>query len=332
MRRRSSSCSRCPGRCSPSGSPTSPRSARSTGTDASWRCFGPAVRPAVSSSPSRLSEAAVIGVISGLLGAGLAYAADAWLVKGSVGLTTGRVALVLGICIALAVLGSAAARLATGARALSGAVTEGRQTTQRQRRALWERLYLDLAALALSGLIYWLTATTGFSAVVNPDSNPTLSLSIYMFFAPALLWIGATLLLVRLRGRLFAGLAARLAKRESRDGRSFLLASASRRGAAINRGLILVGLLLAFGVSLGVFAATYDQQAGVDAQLTLGADVTATAPPGVTAKRGLAARIARGTGRRRDLGRRPFICLRRPRPPGHLRDRPQHDRQGHHPA
>jgi putative ABC transport system permease protein len=243
-----------------------------------------------------LSEAAVIGVTSGLLGAGLAYAADAWLVKGSVGLTPGRVALVLGICIALAVLGSAAARLATGARALSGAVTEGRQTTQRQRRAFWERLYLDLAALALSGLIYWLTATTGFSAVVNPDSNPTLSLSIYMFFAPALLWIGATLLLVRFRGRLFAGLVSRLAKRGSRDGRSFLLASASRRGAAINRGLILVGLLLAFGVSLGVFAATYDQQAGVDAQLTLGADVTATAPPGVTAKRGLAARIARVPG------------------------------------
>ena len=243
-----------------------------------------------------LSEAAVIGVISGLLGAGLAYGADTWLVRGSVGLTPGRVALVLGICIALALLGSAAARLAIGARALSGAVTEGRQTAQRQRRALWERLYLDLAALVLSGLIYWLTATTGFSAVVNPDSNPTLSLSIYMFFAPALLWIGATLLLVRLRGRLFAGLAWRMAKRGSRDGRSFLLASASRRGAAINRGLILVGLLLAFGVSLGVFAATYDQQAGVDAQLTLGADVTATGPPGVTAKRGLAARIARVPG------------------------------------
>ena len=77
---------------------------------------------------------------------------------------------------------------------------------RRERRAasgkpLWQRLYLDLVALALSGLIYWLTASTGFSAVVNPDSNPTLSLSVYMFFAPALLWIGATLLLVRLRGR-----------------------------------------------------------------------------------------------------------------------------------
>ncbi|HEX3608507.1 MAG TPA: ABC transporter permease [Solirubrobacterales bacterium] len=243
-----------------------------------------------------LSEAALVGVVSGLLGAGLAFAAVALIVKGSVGLTATRVVLVLGICVVLALLGAATARLGTGARALSASVAEGRQATQRHRRALWERLYLDFAALALSGLIYWLTASTGFSAVVNPDSNPTLSLSVYMFFAPALLWIGATLLLVRLRGRAFAALASRLAGRRARDQRSFLLASASRRGAAINRGLILVGLLLAFGVSLGVFAATYDQQAGVDAQLTLGADVTATAPPGVTTRRGLAARIARVPG------------------------------------
>jgi putative ABC transport system permease protein len=243
-----------------------------------------------------LCEAAVVGVVAGLLGAGLTFAAVALLVKGSVGLSATRVALVLGICVVLALVGAAAARLATGARALSASVTEGRQAMQRQRRALWERLYLDFAALALSGLIYWLTASTGFSAVVNPDSNPTLSLSVYMFFAPALLWIGATLLLVRLRGRAFAALASRLAGRRPKDQRSFVLASASRRGAAINRGLVLVGMLLAFGVSLGVFAATYDQQAGVDAQLTLGADVTATAPPGATAKRDLARRIGRVPG------------------------------------
>jgi putative ABC transport system permease protein len=71
-----------------------------------------------------------------------------------------------------------------------------------------------------------------------------------------------------------------------------LLVSAGRRGPAINRGLIIVGLLLAFGVNLGIFTATYDQQANVDAQLTLGADVTATAPPGIAAQRNLAARIA----------------------------------------
>ena len=72
----------------------------------------------------------------------------------------------------------------------------------------WRRYYLDFLCLALSGLIYWLTIRTGFSAVLSPDSNPTLSLSVYMFFGPALLWIGATLLLVRLRGRFMSAAGA----------------------------------------------------------------------------------------------------------------------------
>jgi putative ABC transport system permease protein len=238
-------------------------------------------------------EAAVVGLIAGAAGAGASFLAVATLVEGSVGLTLGRGATVAAVCIALAILGGFLARLGTGLRSLSETVAAERRGSRRASKPLWQRLYLDLAALALSGLIFWLTASTGFSAVVNPDSNPTLSLSIYMFFAPALLWIGATLLLVRLRGRLFGRLARLLGATASGSGRRrFLLASASRRGAAINRGLVFVGLLLAFGVSMGVFAATYDQQATIDAQLTLGADVVATAPPGVTAQRGLAQKIA----------------------------------------
>lgn len=243
------------------------------------------------------AEAAVIGVVAGLVGAALAFAAVNLLVKGPNGVTLGRAASATGACVLLAVLGALAARLATGMRALSSTVSEGRRSVVRAERPLWQRLYLDLLALAVSGLIYWLTASTGFSAVVNPDSNPTLSLSIYMFFAPALLWIGAALLMLRFRGPAIAWLAKRLgeAGRPS-SRRGFLLASAGRRGQAISRGLLLVGLLLAFGVSLGVFTATYDQQSAVDAQLTLGADITATAPPGVAVKRGLAAKIARVPG------------------------------------
>src|SRR5207253_976874 len=86
---------------------------------------------------------------------------------------------------------------------------------------------------------------------------------------------------------------ARLPGRRADARRGFLLVSAGRRGGALNRGLTVVGLLLAFGVNLGLFSATYDQQADVDAQLTLGADVTVTAPPGVAAGHDLAGRIAR---------------------------------------
>jgi putative ABC transport system permease protein len=174
-------------------------------------------------------------------------------------------------------------------------VLEGRRAVRRDKKPLWQTLYVDVVALVVSGLVYWLTARTGFSAVVNPDSNPTLSLSIYMFLAPALLWLGATLLLVRLRGRIFA-LAGRLAGSRASSRTGFLLASASRRAATVNRGLLVVGLLLAFGVNLAVFTATYDQQARVDAELTLGADVVAAAPPGAVTQQGLTSQIAHVPG------------------------------------
>ena len=115
-----------------------------------------------------------------------------------------------GVCVGLAFLGAMAARLGAGRAAFGRSVSDARLPVRRSGRPLWERLYLDVAALAVSGLVYWLTVRTGFSAVVNPDSNPTLSLSVYMFLAPALLWIGAALLLVRARGRAVSWVAGRV--------------------------------------------------------------------------------------------------------------------------
>lgn len=238
------------------------------------------------------AESVVLGLLAGLIGTAVAIAAVSVLVRGSAHATQSRVLIAGAVCVLLAIAGAAAARIGASVSSLRSSVAAGRSATPRHGRPLWQRLYLDAIALAVSGLIYWLTASTGFAAVVSPDANPTLSLSVYMFFAPALLWIGATLLLVRLRGRMLSWLATRLAGGRASGRRGFLLVSAGRRSAAINRGLVVVGLLLAFGVNLSVFASTYDQQSKVDAQLTLGADVTATAAPGVATRRHLVAQIS----------------------------------------
>src|SRR4051812_36988512 len=183
-----------------------------------------------------LTESALIGLVAGLAGAVGAFAAVSLLVKGGVPLTIGRGLLVGGSCVALAVAGAAAARLGATAGVLRTTVLEARRTSRRERTPLWQRLYLDVAALALSGLIYWLTARTGFSAVVNPDSNPSLSLSVYMFFAPALLWLGAPLLLGRWRGGGTASVAPRgvweraLTKRRGPPGRARPRGPARQRG------------------------------------------------------------------------------------------------------
>jgi putative ABC transport system permease protein len=73
---------------------------------------------------------------------------------------------------------------------------------------------------------------------------------------------------------------------------SIVVSSLGRRAAAVNRGLVVIGLLLAFAVSLSVFTATYNQQAKVDAQLSLGADVTVSAPPGAAGSSGLDSKVA----------------------------------------
>src|SRR5262249_16838274 len=178
------------------------------------------------------------------------------LVSGGAYLTVGKALVTLGAGIALAIAGSAAARLASTRRAMTAEVSEGRRTVVRERPPVLRRYYLDFGALALSGLLYWMTIQTGFSAVINPDSNPTLSLSVYMFFGPALLWIGATLLLVRLRGRFMSVLARRAARRPGSLA-GMVVASVGRRAAAVNRGLVVIGLLLAFAVSLGALTAAY---------------------------------------------------------------------------
>jgi putative ABC transport system permease protein len=222
-------------------------------------------------------ESLVLGLFAGALGTGLALLALATAVPHAGALGPQRMLACFAVCATFAFAGALAARVGASVSVFRQSVAAGRRTVSRAGRPLWQKLWLDVVCLVGAGLIYWLTASTGFSAVVSPDSNPTLSLSVYMFFAPALLWIGATLLLIRLRGRGFEWLAARVAGGRAQTRSAFLLASAGRRGSAINRGLLVVGLLLAFGVNLGVFSATYEQQARVDAQLTLGADVVVSA-------------------------------------------------------
>src|SRR5207302_7641879 len=191
-------------------------------------------------------ESLLLGIVAGAIATAVALAAVR-LAGSSGGIGTGRVLATFGICVALAAAGAAAARVGAGLVAFRGSIAESRRSVRRVGTPLCQRLYLDLIALAIAGLVYWLTVRTGFSAVVNPDSNPTLSLSVYMFLAPALLWLGATLLLTRACGWAVAWIARTVAGERAASTTGFLLASAGRRGAAINRGLVITALLLAFG-------------------------------------------------------------------------------------
>ncbi len=192
-----------------------------------------------------------------------------------------RLLAIAGSVLVTGVAAGVGARLGVTVAGHRAAVAGARARAPRAGRPLWARLYLDAFALVLSGVVFAIDRATGLSAVVNPDSNPTLALSLYSFLAPTLLWIGVTLLMVRLGTRILAWAARRLpAAQAAVSALPFLLQSTGRRAKPVSRAVIVVGLLLSFSVSLGIFSATYDQQSLADARLTLGADVVVNAPPG----------------------------------------------------
>jgi putative ABC transport system permease protein len=215
--------------------------------------------------------------VIGMAGAVLALRVTGILASPASMLDVARTALII-LLVGLAA--GVLARLGIMMRAYQTVVAAARAREPRAGRPLWARLYLDVVALAISAVVFGIDRVTGLSAVVNPDTNPTLALSLYSFLAPALLWIGVTLLLVRVGSTLLRRTARRMpAGQGSSTLLPFLVQSAGRRAPAISRAMILVGLLLSFGVSLGLFSATYDQQSLADARLTLGSDVVVSAPP-----------------------------------------------------
>ncbi len=157
-----------------------------------------------------------------------------------------------------------------------------RAAVPRRRGApLWERLGLDFLFLGLAALAYWLTARNGYQVVVAPEGVPSVSVSYTALLAPLFVWLGASLLCIRLTrmllardGRTDVPLIRPIAHRLS----SLVGASLSRQRMLLATGAILVALAIAFAMSTAIFNATYRAQSRVDAELTNGADVTVTAP------------------------------------------------------
>jgi putative ABC transport system permease protein len=135
---------------------------------------------------------------------------------------------------------------------------------------------LDAWLLAAGGTAFWLTARTGYQVVLVPEGVPTVSVSYAALLGPVLLWIGGALLvrrvvdlLLRRRARLVRGLVAPVAGAL----RGTVVSSFARQRRGLTNAAALFALAVVFAGTTSVFAATFQQQAEVDARLTNGADV-----------------------------------------------------------
>lgn len=162
-------------------------------------------------------------------------------------------------------------------------VATGRSSVIRRPYPAWARYGLDVALLIGAGLIWWASGSGNYQLVLAPEGVPTIAVSYWTLAGPALLWCGAGLLTWRLVDLLLGRglpLLRRALRPIGRDLTAPIAAGLSRQRRPMTRGVVLLGLAIAFAVSTATFNATYAQQAEADAQLTNGADVTVTAAPG----------------------------------------------------
>jgi putative ABC transport system permease protein len=158
-------------------------------------------------------------------------------------------------------------------------VTAARMPIGPDRVPLWRRTYVDLVLVAIAGLSFWNTASSGYQVVLAPEGVPAASVDYTSFLAPLLMWLGGGLLAVRLAGvGLVRGRRALAAMLRPLAGSLSPLVAATivRQRRRMTIGAAMTALALAFAVSTAVFDATYEAQAYVDAALTNGADVAIT--------------------------------------------------------
>jgi putative ABC transport system permease protein len=231
------------------------------------------------------AEAVVVGMIGGAVGlAAAAMVGLATFGSASFGADTSAAIGWAGASAAAGLAIAATTVLAPAWRDLRGAtVVTARADVRRTMAPRWTRFGLDIAVLAVSGLLFWLAARTGYQIVLAPEGVPSISVSYWAFVAPALLWIGATLLVRRLADLLLGRgwpVVARALRPLTGSLSRVVAHSLSRQRAPLARAIVLLALAVAFAASTATFNATYQAQAEVDAQLTNGADVTVTEPPG----------------------------------------------------
>jgi putative ABC transport system permease protein len=183
-----------------------------------------------------------------------------------------------GLAVAAAVITTAVALYIPGRRALMREVAEERREIESTAPPAWMRMRIDFALLIAAGLVGLVTFLTGGYQPAATAEAQSVSLAFYVLLAPLLLWIGATLLAVRVLLVIARRLAARRRVTDFRHAlvRRTLMLSVLRRPQPIASGTIALSLAIAFGVCLTTFVGTYQAEKLADAHFLVGGDVRVT--------------------------------------------------------
>ena len=215
---------------------------------------------------------AVAGVGMGYLAAAMAIG-QATLLRASPGslILSGALGAVMGL------LATGSALYLTGRRSIDREINEDRAQLW-HRVPAWRRYGFDLAGLAAVLLATVVVmATAGFEGV--PGSvyvGRAVQLPLALLMLPIGAWVAGSFL----GGRVFAMVLAQA--RAANPDRPFALlyqTSITRRAWALAEAAIILALIVALGISLAVFATSYDGAKAADARYVTGSDLRITPDP-----------------------------------------------------
>jgi putative ABC transport system permease protein len=221
----------------------------------------------------------IVGVLLGLLSATIVLGSSSVFAAAPGALARSAI---VSACVGLVV--TATALYVPARRSVGREVSEQRRALREMPTAPWRRFGVDGALVAAAAILEIAAVRRG---ALDPPAGSVyagiaISLPTSLLAIPLLAWIGGGLLCVRSLvaasshapvpvdhfGPVVRGISTR---------------SLRRRAVDLTGGILGLGLVVAFGTGLAVFAATYDRAKAADVRFTLGSDLRIT--PSVLATR-----------------------------------------------
>lgn len=237
------------------------------------------LRGATSGQVARVAaaHAAIAGFAGSIVGLLVAAGTVSLVTRGPVwrGVETGRLVTTAILALAVGAVTTVIRLVRLRRAGRRSEVVVERRLLERGWRPLWKRAYLDLLFIALGLSILGINRLAGGLSQA-PIEGASLALSFYVLLAPIFLWLGITLLAVRIVLSVLTRRADRGRSRPLPSWRAAATRWTGRRPARMAVALVLGALAVAFGTQVLAFAATYRTAKLTDAQAALGSDLRLT--------------------------------------------------------
>jgi putative ABC transport system permease protein len=182
------------------------------------------------------------------------------------------------IGVGIGMLTTALALYVPGHRSLSREISQERREMAAASVPAWRRLGLDFALLAAAAIAEVVAFRAGaFNAPSGSVyAGQAVSLPSHLLLPALVAWLGGMLLSIRVFQTIALRLPLPAPPRFGRLVPGTLSRSLKRRSWAFASGIVGVGLVVAFGMSLAMFSATYDAAKAADSKFVVGSDLRVT--------------------------------------------------------